>query len=119
MAKTNIEKENLRHNAWGDVEFTKVAAGADGALFDMTGKDYATLIIVHNTSASAAATITVKAGDGLQGVNDLAAYEVAAGGFAAIRIDAGEFKRITGDDKGAALITVSSNDVEIAVVELP
>ena len=37
MAKTNIEKENLRLNAWGDVEFTKVAAGADGALCDMTG----------------------------------------------------------------------------------
>lgn len=119
MAKTNIGKEKLRLNAWGDVEFTKVAAGADGALCDMTGKDYATLIIAHNTAESAAATVTVKAGDGIQGVNDLAAYQVAAGGFAAIRIDSGEFKRITGADKGAALITASSNDVEIAVVELP
>jgi len=119
MAKTEIKKENIRLNAWGEVEFTKVAAGADGALCDMTGKDYATLIIAHNTSASAAATVTVKAGDGIQGANDLAAHQVAAGGFAAIRLDSGDFKRITGDDKGAALITASSNDVEIAVVELP
>lgn len=118
MAKIKIEREKLKLNAWGDVEFKTVTAGGDGAQADMTGKDHATLILAHNT-ATTAATVTMKAGDSIQGVNDLAAYEIAAGGFAAIRVDSGEFKRITGEDKGTALITASSNTVEIAVVELP
>lgn len=115
---TAITNAKLALNTWGGLTFAPATAAADGVAIDMTGKDFATVILAKN-GGSAAATVTVKAGDGIQGIKDIAAYSIAAGATAAIRLDSGAFKNVLGTNKGKAVIIPSSTDITFAVVELP
>ena len=117
MAVTYILKKNLELNEWGKCTKTAATTPTDGVAIDMSGKDFQTVIIVEN-SGSGSATVTVKAGNGIQGVNDLAAYTLAASEVAAIRLDSGAFKNVTGDNKGKVLIIPSTADVKFTVIEL-
>ena len=117
MAITNVERNKLPLNAWGTVTFIAATTAEDGVAIDFKGKDHKTVILAQN-GGSGTATVTVKAGNGIQGVNDVAEYTIAAGSIAAIRLDSGEFKQVTGTNKGNVVIIPSSTDVKFAVVEL-
>ena len=117
MAKVTITATKLEQNTFGAVTLT--AGATDGVKIPMSGKDNKIVILAQNTGTSAAATVQVKAGNGIQGVNDLAAYSVAAGGFAAINLESGAYKKVSGEDKGYAVLVPSYADVKFSVVVLP
>ena len=117
MVLKDIGRNNLSLNAWGTVTFTAATTASDGVAIDYKGKDHKTVILAQN-GGSGSATVTVKAGNGIQGVKDLAAYTIAAGSIVAIRLDSGEFKQVTGTNKGNVVIIPSSTDVKFAAVEL-
>lgn len=85
----------------------------DGAEFEL-GKDHKTMILLVNDGSSAASA-TIKAGNGIQGVADLT-VSLAAGKYTVVSPEAGRFKLVSGTDKGKVLITGTA---KVAVFELP
>lgn len=115
MAKTTLEANVLALNEWGTINF--VSGATDGIKVPATNGDWKRLVLINNTTSSAV-TVTVKQGNGIQGVKDLDSFSVAASKVAAIRLDDGRYKQVSGDDKDYILI-VPSAAVSAAVVELP
>lgn len=115
MAKTTLTANTLALNEWGDITF--VSGTTDGIKVPATNADFKRVVLVNNTGTSAV-TVTVKQGNGIQGAKDLDTYSVAGGKIAAIRLDDGRYKNVSGDDKDYILI-VPSAAVNIAVIELP
>lgn len=113
MAKTVITESTLALNTWGNITFTAgVKTGVD---VPATNADFKRLILVNNTTTSAV-DVTVKAGNGIQGVQDLETYSVPANTIAAIRLDDGRFKNVSGEDNGNIVVATTA---QVAVVELP
>lgn len=117
MAKTKITADALTLNDWGVLTFT--AGTTDGFQVPAVNGDFKRVVLVKNTDASAALTVTVKQGNGIQGVKDLEAFSVAAGKIAAIRLDDGRYKNVSGEDKDYIIIVPSSTKAEMSVIELP
>lgn len=114
MAKTAITATSLALNTWGDVTFTALATA--GVKVPATNADCKRLILVNAGTAEAA--VTVKAGNGIQGVGDLGEYKVPANAISAIRLDDGRFKNVSGEDNGYIVIS-GPTTAKVAVVELP
>jgi hypothetical protein len=96
--------------------FAAVDAAA-GAEFAMSGRDDKTLLLVQN-AATSAKTVTVKAGNGIQGVNDLT-VSVPASSTTALVLDSGRYKNVSGDDRGKVIVMGASADIKLAVIVLP
>ena len=90
---------------------------ADGAEFEMKDSDHKYLLLIQN-SASSAKTVTVKAGNGLQGVADLTA-PVAASSYTCVTLESGHFKNVSGTEKGKVILMGESADIKAAVFKLP
>ncbi len=101
---------------------------AFGAAVEWDDKDEKTVIIVKN-AATSAKSVTIKAGNGIQGVNDIS-VSVTAGYFTAIALDSGRFKNVSENEelktlsgldtvKGRVIITADSADISIGVIRLP
>lgn len=88
-----------------------------GAEFDMRDSDCKYLLLIQN-SASSEKSVTIKAGNGLQGTTDLSTA-VAAGSYTCIALESGYFKNVSGDDKGKVILTGASADIKAAVFKLP
>lgn len=97
--------------------FTAVDA-TDGAIFEMKEADQKYVILAQNTHASAAKSVIVKAGNGLQGVEDYS-KSIASGKTVAISIESGLFKNVTGTNKGKVIIKGDTADIKLAVIKLP
>lgn len=117
MAKVKITSDKLTLNDWKELTFT--AGTTDGFQVPATNGDWKRVVLVQNTDTSAAVTVTVKHGNGIQGVKDLDAFSVAAGKVAAIRLDDGRYKNVSGNDRDYILIVSSSTKAFLSVVELP
>lgn len=89
----------------------------DGAEIALDGHDERSVLLVHNSSSTAASTVTVHKGNGLQGVSDLE-YSVAAGKIALIVLESGKFKNVSGDDKGKVIISGAAA-LKVAFIKLP
>ena len=76
--------------------------------------DNKSILVVNNTGSSAA-TLTVLAGNGLQGVADLAVSIPA--GINLLKLESGRFKNISGDNKGKIVLKASAA-VAVGVVAL-
>lgn len=116
MAVTKITKDTLGLNAWKTITLTTLTSTTDGFEVEWDVHDERTILLVQNTGSSAA-TVTIKAGNGIQGVKDLDAYSVAGGAVAAIAIDSGAYKNVTGDSKGKVLVTGSATGLKMGLVE--
>lgn len=92
---------------------TMVALTTAGKTLDFTGKDDKIAIILQNTGSSAV-DVTVEAGNGLQGVTDIKVSVPA--GIKVVRLDSGEFKKVSGDNKGC--IVLKGTGVNAGAVEL-
>ena len=90
---------------------------SDGAEFAMSGRDDKTLILVQN-SATSEGTVTVKAGNGIQGVNDLT-VTVPASSTMALVLDSGRYKNVSGADRGKVVVLGSAATIKLAVIVLP
>lgn len=121
MAITKITPVKLAdvNTISGGITFTAATSATDGFEIPFGGDDFKTLILVQNTEASDAKGITVKMGNGIQGVADLALDEIAAGSMAGFTLDSGAFKQVSGEHKGNVIVIPEAATVKIAVVELP
>lgn len=113
MAKVEITvAKTLKPNEISDVFEFKSAAANDEVIIPFTGKDHQTYIIA---TAAAACTLSVKAGNGIQGVTDRD-MALTANKYKFFTLDSGYHKNITGENKGNIVI-VPSAACSIAVVE--
>lgn len=91
-----------------------LTANTEKAL-DFDGSDERIVVLVQNTATSAA-TITVKAGNGLQGVADLV-LNVPASAISLVKLDSGRFKNVSGANKGK-IVVVSATALKVATVAM-
>jgi hypothetical protein len=99
-------------------DFAAIDASA-GAYFVMAkGGDKYVIGIKNASSSSGDKTITIKAGNGLQGTNDIS-LALAQNEIAWVALDSGKFKNVYGVNKGKVILTGTSNDLQVKVIELP
>lgn len=87
-----------------------VACGADGAVIPMTMADQKLMLIIGTADA------TIKAGNGIQGVDDLV-IPFTTGSEKAVVIESGKYVNTSGENKGKILITGTTATIQ--AVELP
>ena len=107
-----------------------------GACFEMKERDSKYLILVHNAAGSGDdKTVTIKAGNGIQGVADVAKADLGYGEYALIAIESGRFKNVKAnatlkalssatsadqiEAKGKVFITGTDTNIKVAVFCLP
>lgn len=121
MARTNITVRNLDERNKLSEGFSTLTEAVDAttkqAEFKMDKRDDKILLLIQNV-AVADKTVTIKAGNGIQGVNDLVAT-VSASSYSILAIDSGRFKNVSGDDKGKVVLEGESADIKVAVFMLP
>lgn len=100
-----------------DMEAGGAIDAADGAEIDYSGRDDKMMIMLLNETNSTA-TVTVKAGNGIQGVCDLT-VELAEGGMATLALESGRFKNVSGPDKGKVILAASAAGVGAMALKLP
>lgn len=98
-------------NAIAEVAFEALAANTAKAL-DWSEKDEHTILVVN---ASAQTDLTVKAGNGIQGVTDLTL--TVPKGVSLVKLESGRFKNVSGANKGK-IIVVSTGTPSVGVVAL-
>ena len=118
MAVTELTTNRMILNSPLPFAWTQLTSTTDGATVDFTGKGDKVAILVHNADSTNDATLTVKAGNSIQGVNDMV-KTIAKGSYVAITVDTGAFKNVSGANKGKALLIGSDTDLSFAVIELP
>ena len=120
MAVTKITPVKLKFNEFSAaLTFTAPTSATEGFAVSFKEHDYKTVILCQTSNASAAKTVKVLKGDGIQGVADVEAYSLAAGAIAAINVEAGAHKILTGDNKGSVIVIPESTDIKIAAVVTP
>lgn len=101
-----------------DTDFAAID-GTDGAYFVMAkGGDKYVIGIKNAVSSEASKTITIKAGNGLQGTNDIS-LSLAKDEIAWVTLDSGKFKNVYGENKGKVILTGTDNNLQVKVIELP
>lgn len=93
--------------------------GTDGAYFVMAkGGDKYVIGIKNAVSTTGDKTITIKAGNGLQGTNDIS-LALAKDEIAWVVLDSGKFKNVYGANKGKVILKGTDNNLQVKVIELP
>lgn len=91
----------------------------DGAYFVMAkGGDKYVIGIKNAASSAVERTITIKAGNGLQGTNDIS-LALAQNEIAWVALDSGKFKNVYGENKGKVILTGTDANLQVKVIELP
>lgn len=90
-----------------------LTANTEKALEWSERDDKMTLVI--NNSGSAATTLTVKAGNGIQGVADLTLAVPA--GVSLVKLESGRFKNVSGTNKGK-IVVVSPGTPKVGIAAL-
>lgn len=87
------------------------SAASYGACFEMNERDEKYLILVQNVAVSGDdKTVTIKAGNGIQGVCDVAKADLGYGEYTFIAIESGRFKNVKPNDTLKALSSATSSD---------
>lgn len=73
------------------------------------------VLVVQNTTSSDA-TLTVKAGNGIQGVVDLA-LTVPKQAVSLVKLDSGRFKNVSGENKGK-IVVVSATALSVGAAAM-
>ena len=115
MAKVVITNDVVEFNKPTTVNLT--AGTTDGFLFDFSPADNKMVLLFQNT-AEAAGTVTVKKGNGLQGVKDLDTLSIPAAGFVVYELESGAFKNVSGTDKGKVLVVPSAITIKASAIQL-
>lgn len=116
MARTEITAIHALANNNPSPAFTLQAVDtAAGAALLWDERDDRMTILLHNEGSSEV-TVTVKAGDGIAAVCDLA-VPVASKSYVHLHLDSARFKRLSGNDRGKVLLT-TSGAVSVAVLSI-
>ncbi len=94
-------------------ELTALAANTNKAI-EWSENDDKMILVVNNTG-SAATTLTVKAGNGIQAVRDLTLNVPVGVSF--VKLESGRFKFVTGENKGK-IVVVSPGTPKVGVAAL-
>ncbi|MFI3128450.1 MAG: hypothetical protein R3Y18_00155 [Bacillota bacterium] len=95
------------------VEMTAATSvGTTATYIDFSGRD---LVLLASNAGSSAATLTLKAGDGIQGVEDLE-IAIAAGKEICILPETGRFKIVNGDNAGKIEL-IATATVSVQIIE--
>ena len=105
-----------------DSEELTYTTGAASMDFVMPDHEDGTALLVTNGDASKSATVTVKAGNSIYAMGDLA-VTVDAGDTAIINLkNSGRFKNVSGENSGKILVTLGGTadptDIGVAVIQL-
>lgn len=101
-----------------DTDFAAIHA-EDGAYFVMAkGGDKYVIGIKNAIQTEGSKTITIKAGNALQGTNDIS-LALAKDEIAWVVLDSGKFKNVYGVNKGKVILTGTDNNLQVKVIELP
>ena len=122
MAVTAVTPQKLAFNTFNldALGMTAATAAADGFTVDYSDQDSKILLVFLNTNASTTArTATIKAGDSIQGVADLASGNVEPGDYAAVVVDSGRFKNVSGNNKGKIRVIPSHAELKMAALIMP
>ena len=98
------------------VELQALTANTDTAL-EWPESDEKMILVLQNTATSAA-TLTVKSGNGIQGVVNKA-LTVPASSVCVVKLDSGRFKNVSGPDKGKVILAASAAGVGAMALKLP
>lgn len=101
MANKNVDVTIIPRDDKVLVPSTVSVGTSDTALVEWNCKDESTIILV--TVASGSGNLTIKAGNGIQGVND--EVFALATGTTAITINSGRFKNTYGTNVGKVVMT--------------
>lgn len=121
MAITNITVQKLQDfnepaTAALNTAMVQALDETDGAKIKWDEADEKLLVLVQN-SATSAKTLTVKAGNGYAGVNDLE-IPVAASSYVFVALESSRFKNVSGDNKDYVMLTGDAN-LKVAVFKMP
>ena len=113
-----LDERNKFASAALSTGMTTAIDATDGAEIVWSERDDKYLVLIQNANASEAKNVTIKAGNGIQGVNDITS-SIAASSYTFIAFDSGRFKNVVGADKGKVLFTGDSADIKIAAFKMP
>ena len=103
MAQTLVDNLKLKFNEAGEMpEATTATSAEDGLAFDYTGREDGRILLI----LAGASTATVKAGNGLQGVEDLE-VTIPSGGQAVLVVESGKYVNVFGENKGKVIVAGS------------
>lgn len=102
MAQTLVDNLKLKFNEAGEMPEATAATSADGLAFDYTGREDGRILLI----LAGASTATVKAGNGLQGVEDLE-VTIPSGGQAVLVVESGKYVNVFGESKGKVIVAGS------------
>ena len=89
-----------------------------GVKVDYSGaEDSKVLVLLENTSEEER-KVTVLAGNGIQGVNDLE-LTLSASSTSAVALESGRFMFLSGENCGCAVLKADNAGVKVLVIELP
>ena len=111
-----IVKHNEPSAEVATANLTVALDGTAGAYYEHKERDDKYVIIAQNT-AEAAGTLTIKKGNGIQGVADNV-IAIAAGKTVAINLESGCYKNVSGDNKVRVIMTGAAT-IKVAVIKLP
>lgn len=114
MAIVKITPDKMDLNTGKAVSAATALDGTDGIYIDYTGKDNNILLLLSGSSSD---TVTIKAGDGLQGVAD-ETVQIQSSGITAINLESGRFKICSGEYAGYVHLTGAST-TKVQAIELP
>ena len=120
MARTVLSVRELDARNEFSADFTTLTEAVDaaaGAEFTMSDRDDKYLILIQN-AATSAKTVTVKAGNGLQGAADLT-HSVSASGYTCVVVESGAYKNVSGADRGKVIVIGADANIKLAVFKLP
>lgn len=98
MAEVNVTLQKMELNQGLELAAAVALDATDGAYIAFKGQDTKTVVLLTGTGEA-----VVKAGDGIQGMNDLT-VTVGANGTA-LELESGAFKLVSGAHKGTVHIT--------------
>jgi len=117
---TPVVLEGFNKFKLGALTFTQATTASDGFTIDVSGyADHKILMLFQNIATTSARTVTIKAGNGLQGTTDLASGNIAAGKVGAVVVESGHFLNVSGDDKGLIKAIPSEVELKMACIILP
>lgn len=103
----------VKRNEIAAVELTALTANTGKAVSWEEGDEK--LVLVVQNAGSSSTTLTIKAGNGIQGVADkIVAVPV---GINLLKLESGRFKNVSGDNKGK-IVVVSPGTVKVGIAAL-
>ena len=115
MAVVNIINTKLQFNTPAAMPAFTAADAASGALIDYMGKEDGRILLMLKNTAASAGSCVIKAGNALQGCEDLQ-VALDASGTHVLTIESGKYVNAYGENKGKLQVTGS---VSVAAIELP